>query len=145
MARFLLITYALEQTLVKLGSFGFEEIGPSYRLDRSVKALKEVLPSVQAFIQDTKERVVAALHSRDFLDLQEHVDSIENSLYWFAIFHKIGNLYKDARFLNLSTDDRRGFFDGRTVNLRISSYLESVLELPNRISHSLKEIRSNKQ
>ncbi|KAJ6349506.1 hypothetical protein OIU77_006980, partial [Salix suchowensis] len=56
MARFLLITYALEQTLVKLGSFGFEEIGPSYRLDRSVKALKEVLPSVQAFIQDTKER-----------------------------------------------------------------------------------------
>ncbi|KAF9661209.1 hypothetical protein SADUNF_Sadunf19G0044200 [Salix dunnii] len=145
MARFLLITYALEQTLVKLGSFGFEEIGPSYRLDRSVKALKEVLPSVQAFIQDTEERVVAALHSRDFLDLQEHVDSIENSLYWFAFFHKFGNLYKDARFLNLSTDDRRSFFDGRMVNLRLSSYLDMVRAVLYKISKSFEVIRSSKQ
>ncbi|KAJ6761719.1 hypothetical protein OIU74_024384 [Salix koriyanagi] len=48
-----------------------EEFIPRYRFDRSVKALKEVLPSVQALLQDTEERVVASRLSGDFLDLHK--------------------------------------------------------------------------
>ncbi|KAJ6697243.1 hypothetical protein OIU85_003596 [Salix viminalis] len=71
MASFLLLTCALEQML-KLGLLGFEEIDTRY-LKRSVKALKEVLPSVQALLQDT----VASRLSGDFLDIQKHVEFIE--------------------------------------------------------------------
>uniref|UniRef100_A0A6N2NGI8 NB-ARC domain-containing protein n=1 Tax=Salix viminalis TaxID=40686 RepID=A0A6N2NGI8_SALVM len=115
MARFLLITYALEQTLMKLGSFFFEEIYHQYRWNISVKALKEVLPSVQDLLQDTEERVAVSLLSGAFLDLQDRVDWVE---YLIALGASPGYL---------------------TVKW------EGMLELLNRISQSLEEIRSNRQ
>uniref|UniRef100_A0A6N2L501 Uncharacterized protein n=1 Tax=Salix viminalis TaxID=40686 RepID=A0A6N2L501_SALVM len=126
MARFLLITYALERALMKLGLLDSEEfnryrvdrsvIDHRYRVDKSVKALKAVLPSVQALLQDTEERVLPSWLPRAFLDIQEHVDWIEYSL------------------------------DGRAIpgDLTVRK-LESVLVVLNRISLSLEEIRSNRQ
>ncbi|KAJ6744167.1 NBS-LRR TYPE DISEASE RESISTANCE PROTEIN [Salix purpurea] len=125
MARFLLITYFLENTLMKALK-GFEEIDPRY-VKRSVKALEEVLPSVHAWIQDTEERVMANRLSGDFFKLEEYVALIECSLDKLAIPGKLPTS---------STDDHRRLFD---LNL------EAILGVLNRISHSLQEIRSNRQ
>ncbi|KAJ6744169.1 NBS-LRR TYPE DISEASE RESISTANCE PROTEIN [Salix purpurea] len=116
MTRFLLITYALEQALMKLDLFDSEVIDHHYRWNGLVKVLKEVLQSVQDLLQDTEERVLASLHSRDFLDLQNHVDSIKYLLDQLAI-------PGDLLYWNL----------------------ETMLKILIRISHLLKEIRSNKQ
>lgn len=62
---------------MKLYSLNCEEINLPFRLDIYLEASKEVLPNVQALIQDTEERVVASLLSGIFLDLQEHVDLVE--------------------------------------------------------------------
>ncbi|KAJ6697241.1 hypothetical protein OIU85_003594 [Salix viminalis] len=126
MARFLLITYALDLALMKLGLFGFEVTDPRYRVVRSVKALKEVLPSVQALIQDTEERVMASRLSGDFSALQKHVDFIEDSLDQLAI---PGDLHPELEMLW-----RRGYWN-----------LKRLLDVLNRISQSLEEIRSNRQ
>ncbi|KAJ6291886.1 hypothetical protein OIU76_023893 [Salix suchowensis] len=135
MARFLLITYALEQALMKLGLLDFEEIDPCYGLKRSVKVLKEGLPSIQAFLQDTEERVVASRFSDNFLDLQIHVEYIEYLLDELA--------YND-QLMYLSTADSGRLF-GLTVGARIQLDLETMLDVLNKISLSLEEIRSNRQ
>ncbi|KAJ6349505.1 hypothetical protein OIU77_006979 [Salix suchowensis] len=70
MAGFLLITHALDLALMKLDSFIFELTDPRYvkRSVKALKALKEVLPSVQALSQDTERSSFAASRfSEDFL------------------------------------------------------------------------------
>ncbi|KAG5224258.1 disease resistance protein [Salix suchowensis] len=134
MLQFLMITYALEQALMKLGSFYFEETGPRDRLDRLVKDLKEVLPSVQDLIQDTEERVVASRLSGYFLDFEIHVLSILQSL---------DRLANHDKFMYLSTADDRRFFD--RMNYIIQHDLEKVYLVLNLISQSLESIRYRQQ
>ncbi|KAF9661203.1 hypothetical protein SADUNF_Sadunf19G0043500 [Salix dunnii] len=115
-ARFLLITYALEQALMKLDLCDSEVIDHHYRWNGFVKPLKEVLQSVQDLLQDTEEREAVSLLSGGFSYLQDRVDRIEYSLDELAIPGKLS------------------YFD-----------LEMTFELLNAISLSLKRIRSNEK
>uniref|UniRef100_A0A6N2KQK2 Uncharacterized protein n=1 Tax=Salix viminalis TaxID=40686 RepID=A0A6N2KQK2_SALVM len=99
-------------------------------LDRSVKDLKEVLPSVQALIQDTEERVMASRFSGDFSDLQKRVGSIE------YIVDMLANH-------DLSTADDRRFFD--RMHIIIHNDLENVSVVLKQISASLEIIRYRQQ
>ncbi|XP_061943824.1 uncharacterized protein LOC133668095 [Populus nigra] len=125
MARFLPITYALEQTLMKLYSFDCEEINLPFGLDRYEEAFKEVSPNVQALLQDIEER------GRRCLKNCRISDGIFTNHQLLPVFPVVGmeGLGKTALARLVYEAATEGKLFDETVWISVSDYFEELTVL----------------